>query len=669
MLFMRQIVTVVVAAAIAVFLIARYFSFSSLYANVHVPTAFRALLLIDLALVGWAVNVSLLARVGVNMGTILKTRPAGSTAASVSGTSVSVSALPLQVPYHQRKHGPVSAARILTAAAYVAIWWSAMLWAYHQSEQTLAVRSAYVSGLLYATLLLVLCLPVNILCYPERWAFVRSMGRLFKPSLSAKVYFCDVLLADVLTSFAKVLGDLADTLCVVLLQPGGASGSAQSAVGTQSGYQGALVLLVTMLPFLVRLKQCIAEYRASASEASSVDSTSLSAKNSDETLHNLVMSHTTDSGASQDLYREPHIGIKLAAATTRPTYLPMPKTAAQRHLLNALKYASALPVVALSALLKQRSHIAHAPGVVPKAAHSSTGFAFFCWYVFVLINSVYSFYWDVCIDWSLGQRPTTPQYKYRTPPSSTASALETEAMMPEHTAGDASVREMTGIQRRTQYSHPLHTPTHTPVNLHFSSTPTTPNRPPSPFARTTTSSPPEQRGTALLAGDLPSTLSVLPTAASPAKPASATSPASARSVSPPLPPPITTSFPSQPPAVPALFPPFTRLRRLFPAYVYYVAIFLDFILRFSWSITVPTTTKTLATSSSAPPAADGATAAAAVTTTTTVISTAADLAVALQVLEVFRRWVWLFLRIEREWVQQRQHQQQQATTVVTQQDL
>lgn len=36
----------------------------------------------------------------------------------------------------------------------------------------------------------------------------RALGRILFPSLDAPIFFSDVILADILTSFAKVLGDL-----------------------------------------------------------------------------------------------------------------------------------------------------------------------------------------------------------------------------------------------------------------------------------------------------------------------------------------------------------------------------------------------------------------------------------------------------------------------------
>ena len=43
----------------------------------------------------------------------------------------------------------------------------------------------------------------------------RALKRILLPSLSSPIFFCDVILADILTSFAKVLGDLWVSACQI----------------------------------------------------------------------------------------------------------------------------------------------------------------------------------------------------------------------------------------------------------------------------------------------------------------------------------------------------------------------------------------------------------------------------------------------------------------------
>lgn len=63
-----------------------------------------------------------------------------------------------------------------------------------------------------------------------------------------------------------------------------------------------------------------------------------------------------------------------------------------QHLANALKYASAFPVIILSAMLRSK-------GIV--ADEGMTHHYYKAWLLAVAVNSLYSFYWDVAKDWDL----------------------------------------------------------------------------------------------------------------------------------------------------------------------------------------------------------------------------------------------------------------------------
>ncbi|KAI1809405.1 EXS family-domain-containing protein [Poronia punctata] len=141
--------------------------------------------------------------------------------------------------------------------------------------------------------------------------------------------FGDILLADVLTSYAKVLGDLYVALCM-FLRPGG-SATAHPDRGCGGTF---FVPMILALPSLIRLRQCLIEYGR---------------------------------------VRRGPIGGSAGWGG--------------QHLANALKYSTAFPVVILSAL--QRNW---APG--------STA-VYRLWVTACLVNSLYSFYWDVAKDWDL----------------------------------------------------------------------------------------------------------------------------------------------------------------------------------------------------------------------------------------------------------------------------
>jgi hypothetical protein len=78
------------------------------------------------------------------------------------------------------------------------------------------------------------------------------------------------------------------------------------------------------------------------------------------------------------------------------------------HLANALKYSTAFPVIILSALQRSRD---------PSTFGVSEATLFRMWMAAVVINSGYSFYWDVARDWDLTlfsapQSRNNPEYPW-----------------------------------------------------------------------------------------------------------------------------------------------------------------------------------------------------------------------------------------------------------------
>jgi EXS family len=138
------------------------------------------------------------------------------------------------------------------------------------------------------------------------------MLRLFSFNVLATVYFSDVVLADIMTSFANVFGDLWATGCALIVNKGivdylvveHQSGCYRDIMGPlMTRYvlalnyrrslekKNMLIPSCASLPYIIRFKQCIFEYLESDCKT-------------------------------------------------------------QRHLLNACKYASAFPVIMLSATQK-----------------------------------------------------------------------------------------------------------------------------------------------------------------------------------------------------------------------------------------------------------------------------------------------------------------------------
>lgn len=146
--------------------------------------------------------------------------------------------------------------------------------------------------------------------------------------------FGDILLADVLTSYAKVLADLFVCVCMFFSRGGSATDRPDRGCG------GAVVVpLIMAAPSVIRLRQCLIEYGR---------------------VRRAPFSESTGWGG--------------------------------QHLANAAKYASAFPVIILSAMQRSLS--------TDDQSVTSTGL-YRAWVVALLFNSLYSFYWDVAKDWDL----------------------------------------------------------------------------------------------------------------------------------------------------------------------------------------------------------------------------------------------------------------------------
>lgn len=151
--------------------------------------------------------------------------------------------------------------------------------------------------------------------------------------------FGDILLADVLTSYAKIIADLFVALCMFFQSDGSATKRPDRGCGGQY-----LIPILIAVPSIIRLRQCITEYLR-------------------------VKANNERHG----------IGAQGWGG---------------QHLANALKYSTAFPVIIFSALQRNLSVKHDDIGLTEKALYR-------CWVVAVIVNSLYSFYWDVAKDWDL----------------------------------------------------------------------------------------------------------------------------------------------------------------------------------------------------------------------------------------------------------------------------
>jgi hypothetical protein len=167
--------------------------------------------------------------------------------------------------------------------------------------------------------------------------------------------FADLLLADVLTSYAKVLGDLFVCICMFIKHGGSATDRPDRNCGGEF-----FVPLILAYPSAIRLSQCVLEYRRLK-------------------LHSF--------------------GI---IPESKPWYYDLYLDA---HLSNALKYASAFPVIIFSALQRNLD-----------TNEVTRTWLYRAWILAVTINSLFSFYWDVARDWDLtlfnARSRSSPQHAF-----------------------------------------------------------------------------------------------------------------------------------------------------------------------------------------------------------------------------------------------------------------
>lgn len=143
--------------------------------------------------------------------------------------------------------------------------------------------------------------------------------------------FGDILLADVLTSYAKVSGDIFVTICMFFSTNGSSTKRPDRNCGGQ-----VMVPLLMAVPSAIRFRQCIIEY-----------------------------------------FRVRHGPYRESSGW------------GGQHLANALKYSTAFPVIITSALQRSADD------------DNSKTLLYRAWLVAVVVNSMYSFYWDVAKDWDL----------------------------------------------------------------------------------------------------------------------------------------------------------------------------------------------------------------------------------------------------------------------------
>ncbi|KAK7737458.1 protein-ER retention protein [Cytospora paraplurivora] len=283
------------------------------------PLPYRVAFIVVLAVWGWAINLHYLYNIKVDVPSLIRypQRPSAS-----------------HPPHHKSTYRLATALSITFAFSIVTFW----LFSHRDPKLVIYYDWLPMTYLLVLALIFILPLRRLSLSHGGRSRLVSTLKRVSLGGLAqaSDGKFGDILLADVLTSYAKVMGDLYVCICMMFFRGGAGSATDRPDRGCGGRY---LVPLIMALPYLIRLRQCLIEF------------------------------------------------VRVRAAPYRES-----AGWGGQHLANATKYATSFPVIILSAM--QRN-------LPAEGAEASKAALYRAWVLACLVNSLYSFYWDVTKDWDL----------------------------------------------------------------------------------------------------------------------------------------------------------------------------------------------------------------------------------------------------------------------------
>ncbi|RVD81070.1 uncharacterized protein DFL_008947 [Arthrobotrys flagrans] len=269
------------------------------------PLPYRVLILIIAGVWAWGLNVQYLYSLRIDVAGLIKyTRGAP------------------DIPMHKSVYRVAS---ILSTMLVVNLM---IFWRYTSFDTESVRKLEMLPGLLLLGIMITFVLPFNILHRDGRYRLLKNLRRIAFGYIDREQRFSDLLLADVLTSYAKVLGDLWICSCMFFTGISSTSIPERQCGGTY------MLPIIIAIPSAIRLRQCLIEY-------------------------------------SRNIGR--------------------PASERKPHMYNAMKYASAFPVILFSALQKDVG----SQGLTGEVA------LYRFWLLSVLVNSGFSFYWDVARDWDL----------------------------------------------------------------------------------------------------------------------------------------------------------------------------------------------------------------------------------------------------------------------------
>ncbi|KAF2142097.1 uncharacterized protein K452DRAFT_227311 [Aplosporella prunicola CBS 121167] len=289
------------------------------------PLPYRVALIIVLGVWAWGANLQYLALIRIDVPSLIR-YPSRSS--------------PTLPPHHLSTYRLATLLSLPLAASLL------LFWLITHGDAQAVVDWEILPNLYLIVLVCCMVLPWHSVSRSGRSRFLSTLKRISIGGIAEAQdgKFGDILMADAMTSYAKVLGDLFVALCMFFTRKHSTGRPDRSCGGA------FWVPFIIAIPSLIRFRQCIIEY------------------------------------------------LRVRRSNQRSGTIGSAGWGGQ-HLANALKYSSAFPVIILSAM--QRGY---EPG---KFGLSEAGL-FRLWLLAVFLNSFYSFYWDVTKDWDLtllsGQR-------------------------------------------------------------------------------------------------------------------------------------------------------------------------------------------------------------------------------------------------------------------------
>jgi hypothetical protein len=263
----------------------------------------------DTAVWGWGINLHYLSLLKIDVPSLIR--------------------YPSRTSLHQAPHH-LSTYRFATVLSSIYGFSLLVFWIFTHRNPALVLAWDWLPLIYLLVLIGLFFAPLKNLSSSGRSRFLSTLRRVCIGGIAEAKdgKFGDILLADVLTSYAKIFGDLYVALCMFFRTDGSATARPDRGCGGM-----VIVPLIMAIPSLIRLRQCLIEYGR---------------------VRKGRMDSSTGWGG--------------------------------QHLANALKYSTAFPVIVFSALQR---NLGPSPSL------------YRVWVVACIVNSLYSFYWDVAKDWDL----------------------------------------------------------------------------------------------------------------------------------------------------------------------------------------------------------------------------------------------------------------------------